>query len=387
MATIVSDTGTQIVATSPAGTGTVDVTVTTAGGTSSTSAADEFTYLPANSSLSGYVYMDTTDSGQREISPDVYKLGIPDVTVTLEPTGATALTQSDGSYQFTSLPAGTYSIVETQPPQYLPGGIDTAGSLGGQGSTNDTISQIVVPAGQNGTEYDFGEWLLAPGYLSKRDALASTPTTQALVDQVIDPPPVVQLGGSSTNFAASYTAGESSPVAVPIASPSATITYAGSDLASLTVTITNLKDGSAEGFLIGNQTFNASTVSAQQVTELTSFPKISATFAACVLTLTGVDTVGDYQGLLQSISWEDTAASPNTSPRYITVVADDAIAASNTATTTITDPPAVTAASPVHTTPASTTPAPHLGISVASSPSSASLADQVLASVNDWLAR
>jgi hypothetical protein len=38
---------TQIMATSPAGTGTVDVTVTTAGGTSGTSPADQFTYVAA----------------------------------------------------------------------------------------------------------------------------------------------------------------------------------------------------------------------------------------------------------------------------------------------------------------------------------------------------
>src|SRR5438132_7891120 len=38
---------TQITATSPAGVGTVDVTVTTAGGTSATSTADQFTYVPA----------------------------------------------------------------------------------------------------------------------------------------------------------------------------------------------------------------------------------------------------------------------------------------------------------------------------------------------------
>ncbi|MGC8201002.1 IPT/TIG domain-containing protein, partial [Salmonella enterica] len=37
----------QITATSPAGTGTVDVSVTTAGGTSATSAADQFTYVAA----------------------------------------------------------------------------------------------------------------------------------------------------------------------------------------------------------------------------------------------------------------------------------------------------------------------------------------------------
>ena len=41
------DSATQITATSPAGVGTVDVTVTTEGGTSATSTADQFTYVPA----------------------------------------------------------------------------------------------------------------------------------------------------------------------------------------------------------------------------------------------------------------------------------------------------------------------------------------------------
>ena len=46
--TIVSDSATQIVVKDPAGTaGTVDVTVTTAGGASATSSADQFTYAAA----------------------------------------------------------------------------------------------------------------------------------------------------------------------------------------------------------------------------------------------------------------------------------------------------------------------------------------------------
>ena len=46
-ATITSNIGTQMVVTSPPGTGTVDVTVTTAGGTSTTTVADRFTYVSA----------------------------------------------------------------------------------------------------------------------------------------------------------------------------------------------------------------------------------------------------------------------------------------------------------------------------------------------------
>ncbi|HZE15541.1 MAG TPA: IPT/TIG domain-containing protein, partial [Mycobacterium sp.] len=41
------DTPSQVTAVAPAGTGTVDVTVTTAGGTSAVSSADRFRYLPA----------------------------------------------------------------------------------------------------------------------------------------------------------------------------------------------------------------------------------------------------------------------------------------------------------------------------------------------------
>ena len=44
IASITSNTATQIVAVSPAGSGTVDITVTTVGGTSSTTAADRFSY-------------------------------------------------------------------------------------------------------------------------------------------------------------------------------------------------------------------------------------------------------------------------------------------------------------------------------------------------------
>ena len=45
----VVDNDTQITATAPAGTGVVDVTVTTAQGTSANTAADDYTYLAAPS--------------------------------------------------------------------------------------------------------------------------------------------------------------------------------------------------------------------------------------------------------------------------------------------------------------------------------------------------
>ena len=307
-----------------------------AAGTGYTLAADDgnltgttsiaFNITVASSSLSGYVYLDATNSGKRMISSGVYHVGIPNVTVTLERTDAlapnqTALTQIDGSYHFDSLPAGTYTLVETQPQEYLHG--------------TDT----------------------AIGYLSKRLALASMPTAAAIVVS-LDPPPVA------------------------IASPSATITYAGgSDLASLAVTIANLEDGNSENFVVASQTIVASTVAQP----LTSFPKITAAYAAGVLTLTGVDSVGDYQSVLRSIQYEDMANPADTSPRYITVVANDAIAASNTVTTTVTDPPASAAANQFQASAVPATPSSLAATPVAGTLNSAKLADQVLGSVNNWL--
>jgi hypothetical protein len=71
--TIVSDSDSQIIATSPAGTpGTVDITVTTAGGTSAASSADQFTYLaspaitaitPGGSPLAGGTTVTITGTG------------------------------------------------------------------------------------------------------------------------------------------------------------------------------------------------------------------------------------------------------------------------------------------------------------------------------------
>ena len=68
-------------------------------------------------------------------------------------------TEADGSYCFENLTAGTYSIVESQPQNYVDGK-DVVGSLGGTLS-NDRINQVVLLNGQNGENYNFGEIRLA----------------------------------------------------------------------------------------------------------------------------------------------------------------------------------------------------------------------------------
>ena len=73
-----------------------------------------------------------------------------------------ATTDATGKYVFTGLSAGTYAIAETQPA--FVDGKDTIGTPGGT-TTNDRFGGIVLAAGVNGLNNNFGE-LTTPASLS-----------------------------------------------------------------------------------------------------------------------------------------------------------------------------------------------------------------------------
>jgi protocatechuate 3,4-dioxygenase beta subunit len=109
--------------------------------------------------ISGNVYADNNDNGTFNGSEP----GIGGVTITL--TGVdengvsvtkTTTTAADGSYSFTGLVPGTYTVTETQPASYLDGK-DSAGTAGGSVATNDAISTIRVSSGQTSVSNNFGE--------------------------------------------------------------------------------------------------------------------------------------------------------------------------------------------------------------------------------------
>ena len=105
-------------------------------------------------SIAGAVFADADDDGVR----DTGEAGIPGVTVTLNgPVTQTATTGTDGSYSFTGLPAGTYSVVQTPPATGFTDGDETAGTAGGTTTTNDSITAITLVAGATATGYLFAE--------------------------------------------------------------------------------------------------------------------------------------------------------------------------------------------------------------------------------------
>ncbi len=120
----------------------------------------------ALSSLSGYVYLDKDNDGVKETG----EAGIASVKITLSgkdsagnAVSMTTTTDANGYYQFTNLPAGTYTITETQPTGYQDGK-DTQGTPGTGTAGNDVFSTIALAAGVNGVNNNFGELISLSGY-------------------------------------------------------------------------------------------------------------------------------------------------------------------------------------------------------------------------------
>ena len=110
--------------------------------------------------LTGVVYNDVNNDGTQATTGEP---GIAGVKVRLTGTDdqgravdKTATTGSDGSYSFSNLRPGTYSIREEQPRAYLDGK-EKVGTGNGSTTTNDRITGITFTSGAALTGYTFGE--------------------------------------------------------------------------------------------------------------------------------------------------------------------------------------------------------------------------------------
>jgi uncharacterized repeat protein (TIGR01451 family) len=112
-------------------------------------------------SLSGYVYADTSPGGLNNGIKDPGEPGIPNVTVTLTgandvgPVSVVTATDANGFYHFDSLRPGTYTITETPPAGYIDGK-DTIGTQGGL-TGHDVFYGIALAQGVQGANNNFGE--------------------------------------------------------------------------------------------------------------------------------------------------------------------------------------------------------------------------------------
>jgi hypothetical protein len=120
----------------------------------------------ADSTLSGYVYLDSNNDGVKETN----EAGISNVPLTLSGTdifghavSSTVKTNYSGFYVFNSLKASDlagYTITESKPSDYNDGK-DTVGSLGGTVVVAGTMTTNQLNCDSNGVNYNFGERPLA----------------------------------------------------------------------------------------------------------------------------------------------------------------------------------------------------------------------------------
>jgi len=122
----------------------------------------------ATQSLAGTVYQDDDDNGAQGPGEDgvagatVHLRGTDDLGVAVDLTETTA---ADGSYTFTDIRPGSYSVV-VDPVDGLLTGIATPGSVGGNPGTvgDGTINDVTIEPATNATGYLVGE--LAPQIVS-----------------------------------------------------------------------------------------------------------------------------------------------------------------------------------------------------------------------------
>ena len=121
--------------------------------------------LLAPATISGNVYSDLNDDGIEQVGEN----GITGVAISLtgtddqnQPVSLSTTTAPDGSYSFSNLRPGTYTIAATTPEGDLTGK-STAGSAGGTGSSGK-ISEVVLSSGLSSVSNNFG--VLTPASIS-----------------------------------------------------------------------------------------------------------------------------------------------------------------------------------------------------------------------------
>lgn len=157
------------------------------------------------SSLSGFVYIDGDNDGQRDLDENgvPLELGLPGVVIHLDRSdgegGWTEVTDvspittgKDGWYDFSDLEPGTYRVREDQPECFLDGQ-DSLGVVLDEESDNretrgtvgdDELSDIELAAGEHAIDYNFGELGYRAACVNKRMFLTGPAVQEILSDRV-----------------------------------------------------------------------------------------------------------------------------------------------------------------------------------------------------------
>lgn len=223
---VVVNTGTQqITATSPAGFGTVDVTVTTAVGTSPTSSADQFTYAapaitgiaPSEGGTSGGTAVTITGTGFTGAS--AVNFG-PNVSTSVNVVSDTQITASSPSGSGVvdvrvTTPDGTSAVVASDQFTYVPAVSSVSPAFGpAAGGTSVTITGIGF---NSATAVNFGTTAAVFAVNSDTQITATSPAGSSVVDVTVVTPGGTSATSASDQFTYGPVVTAVSPAFGPIA--------------------------------------------------------------------------------------------------------------------------------------------------------------------------
>jgi VCBS repeat-containing protein len=120
----------------------------------------------------------------------------------------------------------------------------------------------------------------------------------------------------------------------PVLTAGATLTYTENDPATVIDNTITVSDVDSANFTGATVSITANFNTAQDVLSFATIGAISGSYNAAtgVLTLTGTDTLANYQAALRTVKYANTSDNPTTASRTITWVGNDGAAANNLST-------------------------------------------------------
>ncbi|MGO9880317.1 MAG: IPT/TIG domain-containing protein [Acidimicrobiales bacterium] len=316
------NSSTSIIAAAPAGTGTVDVQVTTLGGTSATSAADQYNYVAAPPTVTGVTPNSgpttggtvVTITGTNFLDADAITFGPSNVASTFSVINDTTIVATAPSGQLgtfdvqVSNPAGASPSTSADEFTYTTSPVPTVTGISPSsgGSTGGTVVTITGTGLSNASTVDFGAGNPSASYtVNSPTSITATapPGSLGTVDITV----MTDGGASATSAADQFTYAAPPPPSVTGVSPSS-----GPNGSFVTITGSNLMGATVVNFGAGNPATSFTVGSASAI--YATAPPGSGTVDITVTTAGGTSSTSTADEFTYTIPSPPTvtAVSPNT---------------------------------------------------------------------------